>query len=169
MGADAASKVADKARPDQEDLDQIDEPEDDNTWHDTPDLGQMKNKVKSAVNNNTPNRGDMQEAKDKAQQHGQSGGIVQGLKAGAQTMKNKQQENMDDDDYEQAQQQGQEIKQKAREKKDQVKEDTKGYLKEKVPKERREQAVYRLKKMIVEIQGHPDCTCHCPPNSPLHH
>lgn len=34
---------------------------------------------------------------------------------------------------------------------------SKEYLSEKVPKERREQAIWRLKKMVMEIQGHPDC------------
>jgi hypothetical protein len=34
---------------------------------------------------------------------------------------------------------------------------TKSYLSEKIPKERREQTVWRLKKMIIEIQGHADC------------
>lgn len=34
---------------------------------------------------------------------------------------------------------------------------TKNYLSEKVPKERREQTIWRLKKMIIEIQGHADC------------
>lgn len=34
---------------------------------------------------------------------------------------------------------------------------TKKYLSEKVPKERREQTVWRLKKMIIEVQGHADC------------
>ena len=34
---------------------------------------------------------------------------------------------------------------------------TKGYLGDKMPKERRDQTIYRLKKMIVEIQGHSDC------------
>lgn len=34
---------------------------------------------------------------------------------------------------------------------------TKAYLSEKVPKERREQTIWRLKKMIIEIQGHEDC------------
>lgn len=33
----------------------------------------------------------------------------------------------------------------------------KNYLSEKVPQERRDQAIARLKKMVVEIQGHPDC------------
>lgn len=39
----------------------------------------------------------------------------------------------------------------------------KEYLSEKVPKERREQAIWRLKKMVIEIQGHADCKC--PPYS----
>lgn len=51
-------------------------------------------------------------------------------------------ENMDEDQ-----------KQKAREYRDRTRE----YFKTKVPKERREQIIYRLKKMIVEIQGHQDC------------
>lgn len=34
---------------------------------------------------------------------------------------------------------------------------TQNYMKQKVPKERRDQTVFRLKKMIVEIQGHSDC------------
>ncbi|KAJ5779547.1 hypothetical protein N7457_007267 [Penicillium paradoxum] len=33
---------------------------------------------------------------------------------------------------------------------------TKNYLSEKVPKERREQTIWRLKKMVIEIQGHGD-------------
>lgn len=33
----------------------------------------------------------------------------------------------------------------------------KEYLSEKVPKERREQAIWRLKKMVMEVQGHADC------------
>ncbi|KAJ5722200.1 hypothetical protein N7488_000235 [Penicillium malachiteum] len=33
---------------------------------------------------------------------------------------------------------------------------TKEYLAEKIPKERREQTIWRLKKMIIEIQGHAD-------------
>lgn len=36
-------------------------------------------------------------------------------------------------------------------------EKTKNYLQEKFPQERRDMGIQRLKKMIVEIQGHPDC------------
>lgn len=34
---------------------------------------------------------------------------------------------------------------------------TNDYLRSKVPKERRDQTIFRLKKMIVEIQSHSDC------------
>lgn len=34
---------------------------------------------------------------------------------------------------------------------------TKEYLSEKVPQERRDQGIWRLKKMIMEVQGHADC------------
>lgn len=34
---------------------------------------------------------------------------------------------------------------------------TADYMKNKLPKERREQTIFRLKKMIVEIQSHSDC------------
>jgi len=39
-------------------------------------------------------------------------------------------------------------------------------MKEKLPKERREQGIYRLKKMVVEIQGHQDCMSY-PSDQPL--
>lgn len=65
-----------------------------------------------------------------------------GAQAGAATLKNRVSENMDEDQ-----------KQKMRE----YRERTREYFKNKVPRERREQIIYRLKKMVVEIQGHSDC------------
>ena len=46
-----------------------------------------------------------------------------------------------------------EHKDKAKETRDR----TQNYLKNKIPKERRDQTIFRLKKMIVEIQSHSDC------------
>lgn len=43
---------------------------------------------------------------------------------------------------------------------------TKSYLSEKVPEQRRDQFIARVKKMIVEIQGHSDCKCHI---ATIHH
>lgn len=34
---------------------------------------------------------------------------------------------------------------------------TKGYLQEKIPQERRDQTIWRLKRVVLEIQGHADC------------
>lgn len=36
---------------------------------------------------------------------------------------------------------------------------TQDYLAGKVPQERRDQTIWRLRKMVVEIQSHPDCRC----------
>lgn len=34
---------------------------------------------------------------------------------------------------------------------------TKGYLQDKIPQERRDQTIWRLKRVVLEIQGHADC------------
>ena len=46
-----------------------------------------------------------------------------------------------------------EAKQRSRD----VAERVKAFLSEKMPEERREQTIWRLKKMLVEIQGRSDC------------
>ena len=48
-------------------------------------------------------------------------------------------------------------KQKAKEKRAELNEKTKNYYNEKMPQERRDRTIWRLKKMVVEIQGHQDC------------
>lgn len=65
-----------------------------------------------------------------------------GAKAGAGTLKNRVSDNMDEDQ-----------KQKMRE----YRERTRKYFQGKMPQERRDQIIFRLKKMIVEIQAHQDC------------
>ena len=56
----------------------------------------------------------------------------------------------------------------AKNKTQEVADKAKNYLSDKIPKERRDQTIWRLKKMIIEIQGHADCKpsftlmpCHC--------
>ena len=44
----------------------------------------------------------------------------------------------------------------------QYREKTQNYFKEKVPKDRRDQVIFRLKKMIVEVQSHRDCMRYLP-------
>lgn len=166
IAGDAAQKAANKVNPDDEQLAQIDQPADDNTWHDVPDMSKDnlkaklpfgKKDAKDAANevagdatqaaHPTGSR-DPNAAADLAareQQEGINTGLDAqgGARAGLETLKNKASENVPD-----------EHKDKGREYKDR----TANYLKGKMPQERREQTIWRLKKMIAEIQGHQDCT-----------
>lgn len=167
IAGDAAQNAAATIKPDEERLQSLDEPAPDNTWHEAPDLS--KDNLKSQIQSKVPigksdakkaagdvtqashpsGSRDPADAANLAQQEAQQGNQSTSLdpNAGAQAAKaNARQaydENVDEDQ-----------KQKARE----YRERTNEYFKKKVPKERREQTIYRLKKMIVEIQGHSDCT-----------
>lgn len=165
MAGDAAQKAATSVNPTEEQLSQIDQPAEDNTWHDAPDLSkeslkkQLQDKVPIGKKDLDKAAGDAAQAahpdgsrnpEDTAalaaheQQTGQTTGLdaQSGAQAAAGTIKKSVSENVDEDQ-----------KQKMRE----YRERTREYFKNKVPKERREQIIFRLKKMIVEIQGHQDC------------
>lgn len=172
IAGDAAQKAANQINPSEDKLNQIDEPADDNTWHDVPDLsaGNLKSQAKDVYNKKSPlskqdlkdaagdasqtadpnNSRNPQDAADKAahdQQHGTSSGVdaQSGAKSGLSTLKDRASNNIDDED-----------KEKAKDAANAKKEQTKKYLSKKMPEERREQTIWRLKKMVVEIQGHPD-------------
>ena len=168
MAGDAATKAANKVNPSEAQLAQIDHPADDNVWHDPPDMSasNIKSQLKSTYNKKAPvQKDDLKEAAGNAseqanpngsrdlrdsaqyaqqdQQQGTNSGVdAQGrAQAGIATLKN----GANDD-----------ISEKT---KDQVRarrERTKQYLSSKMPEERRDQTVWRLRKMVVEIQGHPD-------------
>lgn len=165
IAGDAAQKTANKVNPSEDQLANIDEPAPENTWHETPDLS--KGNIKSQLKSNLPiGKKDLKDAAGDAtatahpsgsrdpaaaadlaaqdQQTGQSSGVdaKSGAKAGASSLKNKVSGGMDED-----------RKQQAREYRDR----TNKYFKDKFPKERKDQLVYRMKKMVVEIQGHADC------------
>lgn len=173
MAGDAAQKAANKVNPSDEALAQIDRPAEDNTWHDTPDMSAsgLKNQMRGAFNKNTPlptqdlrdSAGDATETAhpdssrdpvDVARQgardqyHGTDTGVdaTSGLQSGISTLKDRASNNIDDD-----------TKDKIKDTKNATQERTKNYLKQKMPEERRDQTIWRLKKMVVEIQGHPDC------------
>jgi hypothetical protein len=172
MAGDVAQKAADKVNPSQDQLAQIDRPAEDNIWHDTPDLsaGNIKNQLKQTVNKNTPvSRQDVKDAAGDATQtahpgdsrdpaeaarlaaqdqyHGNSSGLdaASGAQQGISTLKDRASNNIDDD-----------TKQRAQDVKENTQTRSKNYLKQKMPEERREQTIWRLKKMVVEIQGHQD-------------
>lgn len=169
IAGDAAQNAAAVVNPDEERLAQIDKPAEDNTWHEAPDLS--KENIRNQIKSNVPigkqeakehakevagdatqaahpsGSRDPADAAELARREQQTGGstgldVQQGAQAAKDRAKQKTWDQMDEND-----------KQKVREYRQQTKE----YFQKKVPKERREQTIYRLKKMIVEIQGHQDC------------
>ncbi|KAF2733589.1 hypothetical protein EJ04DRAFT_513090 [Polyplosphaeria fusca] len=160
IAGDAALNTAELVKPSAEQLQQIDAAADDNTWHEKPDLskGSLQNQIKAkspfSKKDVDQAAGDVTAAahpdgsRDPADAAGlaaqeQQEGIPAGLDAKAAIGQAKQSasENIPEED------------------KDRVKEQrlkAQNYLKNKVPKERREQTIWRLKKLVVECQGHPD-------------
>jgi len=161
IAGDGAQKIANQVAPSEDELSQIDRPAEDNVWHDAPNLSKdnikkqllaksplSKSDVKDIAGDATQaahpsGSRDPADAANLAAERGADSGLnaQKGLSAGAQALKQKVSDNVDEDD-----------KQQAREYRAQVK----NYFKGKVPKDRREQVIFRLKKMIVEIQGHRD-------------
>ena len=171
IAGDAAQNAANRVNPSQDQLSQIDQPADDNTWHDTPDFSRekLRNQVKNQYNKQKPfSRDDAKNAvgdatqnahpsgsRDPAdaaqlaqqdQQHGSDSGLDprSGAAAGAQNLRDKASQN---------------IPQETQDRAKNATNRSKDYLKNKLPQERRDQTIYRLKKMVVEIQGHQDCKC----------
>ncbi|KAL9072145.1 MAG: hypothetical protein Q9161_003766 [Pseudevernia consocians] len=168
IAGDAAQKTATKINPSEDSLNQIDEPADDNTWHDAPNLSvsNLKSQARDQYNKQKPfSRNDLQNAAGDATQtahpsgsrdpadaamleaDSRDQGVDSGMdpRAGASTaadnLRSQASANVPD-----------ETKDKARDGRNR----TRNYMREKVPKERRDHTIFRLKKMIVEIQSHSD-------------
>jgi Family of unknown function (DUF5923) len=166
---DVAQRAAQRVNPSDEALAQIDQPADDNTWHDAPNFSRdnIKNQLKSAYNQTKPVSGrDVRDAAGEATKaarpldprdptnvasisaqdgsYGTASSIdaQSGIQSGVDTLRDRASTNVPDD-----------TKDRAR----QARERTMNYLRQKMPEDRRERTVWRLKKMIIEIQGHPDC------------
>lgn len=167
MAGDAAQNTANRVKPSQDQLSKLDQPAEDNTWHDTSNLNRenLRNQAKSSLPFGNKNRdqakGELSEAAkdvnqaanpqgtrdpshtaELAAQEGQTGqptGVD--VRSGVEAAKQKVDANTSEED-----------KQKARARRDQLN----NYLRGKMPEERREQTIWRLKKMVVEIQGHHD-------------
>jgi hypothetical protein len=166
---DAATSTANKVNPSEDQLAQIDKPAEDNTWHDVPDLSKdnLKSQLKSQYDKQKPfGRGEVEKAAGDAtaaahptgerdpaaagelaaeeQRTGQETGLDanSGLAAGKDTLKASADQN---------------VPEETKERQRKYTQKTKEYFGKKMPKERREQTIWRLKKAIVEIQGHQDC------------
>lgn len=156
VAGDAAQSAANKVNPSEDRLAKIDEPAEDNTWHEVPDLNkeQLKQRASNAYQSNKPfSREDAKEAAREGQQTAEQHPSSDNQQAGragannaAQNLRAKAEANVPEETKENARKAGSIASQK-----------TKDYAHKKMPQERREQVVYRLKKMIVEIQGHSDC------------
>lgn len=168
IAGDVASKAAAKVQPSDEQLSQIDQPADENTWHGVPDMSgaKLKDQIKSTYSKIKPvSGGDLRDAAAAASSSANAGGssdpadnadLVKqqgasavdaraGAQAGAATLKQRVSENVPE-----------ETKEQARTRKEQAQ----NYLSKKMPQERRDQTIWRLRKMVIEIQGHPDCKLH---------
>ncbi|KAJ4505120.1 hypothetical protein HRR83_005901 [Exophiala dermatitidis] len=155
MAGDAAQSAAERVNPSEDQLKQIDHPAEDNTWHDAPDLSKdrLKNQARSTFDKNKPldTEGVKQAAREGADtaksentdDSRQAG--LSGLQTTAANIKDQAKEQFPD-----------EHKENARKTKDAAKQHTKNYLNNKIPQERRDQTIWRLKKMVAEIQGHSD-------------
>jgi Family of unknown function (DUF5923) len=157
IAGDAAANAATRVKPSESELSQIDRPADDNTWHDVPVISKesIKNQFKSQSRTQKPLSGqDVQEvavdaaqAADTAgpgsrdQQDGTTSGVDAraGAQAGVQGLRQRANENIPDD-----------TKDRAKNYHGRVMD----YLGSKIPQERRDRTIWRLKKMVVEVQGH---------------
>ena len=139
--------------------------------------GNIKQQLKSTISTKTPvDKDDLRDAAGNAsenahpdgsrdptntaalasqdQQQGTNSGIdaQSGAQAGVATLKQRAYQNIPNEQKEKARAQ---------------RERAKNYLSSKMPQERRDQTIWRLRKMVTEIQGHPDCNLKCPPSLPL--
>ena len=155
MAGDAAQNAATRINPSEEKLSQIDSPAADNTWHDVPSVTGLRDQATDMYNKNKPfSKKDAKDATADATATAQDApadaskqGTAEnaaGNAAGklATTAKGNVPE---------------ETQAKAKESANKTREQARDYLGKKMPKERRDQTIWRLKKMIVEIQGHDDC------------
>lgn len=145
----------------------MDNPAQDNTWHDAPDFSK-DNWKKEAQNiyKGDPKK-DLKDTANVAKQEGsavgnqklqQTSGAAPGPQQTATTnangqanghvtghLKERVEQNVDPETKEKIRKRNEEYRRKARE-----------YLNKKVPQSRRDQTVWRLKKMVLECQQHPD-------------
>ncbi|KAK4169433.1 hypothetical protein QBC43DRAFT_62112 [Cladorrhinum sp. PSN259] len=169
IAGDAATNAAARVKPSHEDLNQLDSPAADNTWHETPDISKdkMKNKfndyykgnpkddAKAAATQGTSaahpsgstDPTDLAAIAAHDQRTGASSGVnaAGGAQAAVNTLQDRVDVNLDD-----------ETKEKARAKREEYEARVRKYFSQKMPQERRDQTVWRLKKMVLECQQHPD-------------
>lgn len=134
MATDSAQKAAGYLQPSEEQMAQIDQPAEEGTWHEKPNFSKegLKSQMDSARQRA---KGTATSGAGTDQTNGTGGHPTQSTNQGVD-------QNATDG--------------VSKDKRQEMTEKTKAFLNEKMPQERREQTVWRLKKMIVEVQGHSD-------------
>ncbi|KNG90436.1 hypothetical protein ANOM_001056 [Aspergillus nomiae NRRL 13137] len=151
IAGDASQKAANQVRPSEEQLAQVDQPAEDNTWHEKPDYAKHKEQFTSRFRKNRANAEQQaNEVADTAVQAAtsdqrQDSAVEVDGRTGAAVAAEKTREKLSENIPEEQKSRARDLAGK-----------TKNYLSRKMPKERREQAIWRLKKMIIEIQGRAD-------------
>ena len=151
MAGDAATNAANVVRPSEDQLSQIDRPAEDNTWHEKPTKEQWQEKTKafrkkgdtdSTAGVDATLQPTSADTADQAAQKVQKAGVGNTAKS---AFSKKLDQRMDPETKEKLKQRNEEYRQKSRD-----------YLNKKMPQERKDQTIWRLKKMILECQQHPD-------------
>ncbi|PHH68648.1 hypothetical protein CDD80_7372 [Ophiocordyceps camponoti-rufipedis] len=153
MAGDAASNAATFVRPSEDQLAQLDTAAPDNTWYDAPDLSKesLKKQAQNIYGGNAKN-----DAQDVAAAGTNAAAPVgtsdpraadrtAGQNAVVSAAKQKIDQNLDPETKEKIKKRNEEYRNKA-----------KVYFEKKMPQERKEQIIFRLKKMILECQQHQD-------------
>jgi hypothetical protein len=132
MAGDVASKAADKLQPTEEQMSQIDAPAEENTWHETPEVSRQKIQEQlKGIKGRTP--------------FGKKGSKEGSVSDGAVAVQQQEAVNVDPAT-------GTQVTPKtegdAKAKLKEYQSRSQHYLTRKMPKERREQTIWRLKKMV---------------------
>ncbi|KAI1653220.1 hypothetical protein F4813DRAFT_393904 [Daldinia decipiens] len=150
IAGDAATNAANKVRPAGEDLSQIDRPAADNVWHDAPNFS--RENVRSQFQN-IYKSDPTQDARGVAnagagavrQPDGSAGDRINAAQNATSRAAEQTKSNIDPETRESTKLTAQEYRARARQ-----------YLSKKMPEERRDQTIWRLKKLVIECQQHPD-------------
>lgn len=138
IAGDAATNAATKVRPDEEKLSQLDRPADDNTWHEAPNFSKdnLKKQLQSSYKGNDPVQDANAVAANATEATQSTGDAYSGLDAAKQTAQERT--GVTEEDTEKA-------KQASKRKAEEYRAKTREYLSKKMPQERRDQTVWRLK------------------------
>ncbi|KAI5457783.1 hypothetical protein BGZ63DRAFT_67891 [Mariannaea sp. PMI_226] len=150
MAGDAATSAASRVRPSEEQLNQMDHAAEDNTWHEKPDFskanlkqqarGMYPGKVKKDVQDTAGAGLDAAQNNDGSQFDPNAG-----VNAAITTAQDKIDSQVGEKEKKNILQVNEDFRRRARE-----------YYDKKMPQERKDQTIFRLKKMILECQQHED-------------